>query len=79
MFVNVGFVNAPSQAILITPKSLLQQSNTAFVFKQIAAGKYIRQVVETNGIQDKKVVVKSGLSKNDTIISDGAYYLLEAR
>ena len=79
MFVQVGFVNAPSPAILIAPKSLLQQSNTAFVFKQIAAGKYIRQVVETNGIQDKKVVVKSGLSKNDTIISDGAYYLLDAR
>lgn len=79
MFVNVGFTNAPLQAILIAPKALLQQSNTAFVFKQIAAGKYIRQVVETNGIQEKKVVVKSGLSKSETIISDGAYYLLDAR
>lgn len=79
MFVNVDFINAPLQAILIAPKALLQQSNTAFVFKQIAAGKYIRQIVETNGIQDKKIVVKSGLSKSETIISDGAYYLLDAR
>ncbi|MBS0030668.1 efflux RND transporter periplasmic adaptor subunit [Chitinophaga sp. 22321] len=79
MFVNVNFENTPQPTILIAPKALLQQSNTSFVFRQIAAGKYVRQTVETNGIQDNKVVVKSGLSKNDTIISDGAYYLLDAR
>lgn len=79
MYVNVNFENTPQPTILIAPKALLQQSNTSFVFRQIAAGRYVRQQVETNGVLGNKVVVKSGLSKNDTIISDGAYYLLDAR
>ncbi|HVI44438.1 efflux RND transporter periplasmic adaptor subunit [Chitinophaga sp. 22536] len=79
MYVNVNFENTPQPTILISPKSLLQQSNTSFVFRQVAAGRYVRQQVETNGVLGNKVVVKSGLSENDTVISDGAYYLLDAR
>lgn len=79
MFVNVNFQNAPQPTILVAPKAVLQQSNMSFVFRQIAAGKYVRQTIETNGIQNNQVVVKSGLSNHDTIIGDGAYYLLDAR
>lgn len=79
MFVNVNFEGAPQPTILVKPQSVLQQSNSAFVFRRISANRYVRQIVKTNGLQNNKIVVRSGLSKNDTIISDGAYYLLDAR
>jgi cobalt-zinc-cadmium efflux system membrane fusion protein len=79
MFVNVNFEGTPQPAILVTPQSVLQQSNSTFVFRRISANRYVRQLVKTNGLQNNKIVVRSGLSKNDMIISDGAYYLLDAR
>ncbi|MBO9729820.1 MAG: efflux RND transporter periplasmic adaptor subunit [Chitinophaga sp.] len=79
MFVTVNFENTPQPTILVAPQSVLQQSNTSFVFRQIAANMYVRQIIKTNGLQNNKIVVKAGLAKNDTIISDGAYYLLDAR
>jgi cobalt-zinc-cadmium efflux system membrane fusion protein len=75
MYVTVDFIHPPVNTILIPAKSVLQQSNASFVFKRIAKGAYIKQVVEAKSVDSGKSVIQAGLVKNDVIISDGAYFL----
>lgn len=79
MYVTVDFVDAPTKAILIPTKSLLQMNDASFVFIETAPGKYIKRKVETAGTQGDRVVIKSGLNDGDKIIADGGFYLLDAK
>lgn len=79
MYVTVNFIDAPTNAILVPSKAVLQMNDASFVFIEIAAGKYIKRKVETAGTEGERVVIKSGLSNGDKIISEGGFYLLDAK
>ncbi|MGE6355898.1 efflux RND transporter periplasmic adaptor subunit [Flavobacterium sp. NPDC079362] len=79
MYVTVKFIDTPVNTLFVPAKAVLQFNDKSFVFVQIAKGKYMRRYVET-GISDKgKIAILSGLQPNETIISEGAFYLLEAK
>lgn len=79
MYVTVKFIDTPENTLFVPAKAVLQFNDKSFVFVQLEKGKYIRRYVET-GISNKgKIAILSGLKPNETIISEGAFYLLEAK
>ncbi|MEA9414842.1 efflux RND transporter periplasmic adaptor subunit [Flavobacterium sp. PL02] len=79
MYVTVKFIDTPENTLFVPAKAVLQFNDKSFVLVQIAKGKYTRRYVET-GISNKgKIVILSGLKPNESIISEGAFYLLEAK
>ncbi|RQO29687.1 efflux RND transporter periplasmic adaptor subunit [Taibaiella sp. KBW10] len=79
MYVTVNFIDAPTTAILIPAKAVLQMADASFVFLETASGKYIKRKIETAGTSGDKVVVKSGLNTGERIVTEGGFYLLDAR
>ncbi|HTQ63411.1 MAG TPA: efflux RND transporter periplasmic adaptor subunit [Puia sp.] len=78
MYVTVNFVNAPTSAILIPSKAVMQANDESFVFAEVSQGKYLKRKIESAGSENDKIVIKSGLNDGDRIISEGGFYLLNA-
>nr|WP_199002028.1 efflux RND transporter periplasmic adaptor subunit [Flavobacterium sp. ASV13] len=79
MYVSVKFTDTPVNTLFIPAKAVLQFNDRSFVFVQLTDGKYTRRYVETGVFQNGKIAILSGLKPNETIISEGAFYLLEAK
>lgn len=79
MYVSVNFIDAPTSAVLVPLKAILQMNEANFVFVVTANGKYVKRKVETGGTEGDRVVIKSGLAKGEKIVSEGGFYLLEAK
>lgn len=79
MFVSVKFTDKPMNTLFIPAKAVLQINDKSFVFVQSEPGKYVRRYIETGISQNGKIAVLSGLKSNETIISEGAFYLLGAK
>ncbi|QGK73447.1 efflux RND transporter periplasmic adaptor subunit [Flavobacterium sp. SLB02] len=79
MYVTVKFIDTPENTLFVPAKAVLQFNDKSFVFVQFAKGKYIRRTVETGISKKGKIAILSGLKSNETIISEGAFYLLEAK
>lgn len=79
MYVTVKFIDLPQNALFVPSKAILQYNDKSFVFVQISNNKYVRRYVETGITEDGKVAIIKGLKANETIISEGAFYLLEAK
>lgn len=79
MYVSVNFIDAPTSAIIIPLKAILQMNDSNFVFVVTTEGKYVKRKVETGGTEGDRVVIKSGLAKGERIVSEGGFYLLEAK
>jgi len=75
----VKFIDTPEKTILIPSKAVLQFNDKSFVFVQAKEGQYLRRFVETGVTVNDRIQVISGLSPGDIIISEGAFYLLEAK
>lgn len=79
MYVTVKFTDTPTNTLFVPAKAVLQFNDKSFVLIQTAKGKYIRRYVETGISNNGKIAILSGLKSNETIISEGAFYLLEAK
>ncbi|WP_175636567.1 efflux RND transporter periplasmic adaptor subunit [Pedobacter ghigonis] len=79
MYVTVNFVDAPVNAILIPAKAILQTNEASFVFVVVAPGKYIKRKVTVSGTSEDRVVIGTGLQPGERIVSEGSFYLLDAK
>nr|WP_068889459.1 efflux RND transporter periplasmic adaptor subunit [Pedobacter panaciterrae] len=79
MYVTVNFVDAPVKAILIPSKAVLQDNDSSFVFVETASGRYMKRKVEIGGTDSDRVIIQSGLYNGDKVVSEGGFYLLEAK
>lgn len=79
MYVSVKFTDTPVNTLFVPAKAVLQFNDKSFVFVQFSQGKYVRRYVETGVSQNGKIAIHSGLRTNETIICEGAFYLLEAK
>lgn len=79
MYVNVKFIDIARSTLFVPAKAVLQFNDKSFVLVQIAKGKFTRRYVETGISKNGKIAISSGLKSNETIISEGAFYLLEAK
>lgn len=79
MYVTVRFLDRPSNALLVPSKAILQSADASFVFVEEAPGRYVRRKVRPGDTANGRTVVLSGLSAGEKFISEGGYYLLDAR
>jgi len=79
MYVTVKFIDSPEKTILVPSKAVLQYNDKSFVFVQGKKGEFIRRFVETGVTVDNRIQILSGLKIGENIVSEGAFYLLEAK
>ena len=79
MYVTVKFINTPKPALFVPAKAVLQYNDQSFVFVQTRKGTYVKRTVQTGITDNGKIMIVSGLQPNEVIISEGAFYLLEAK
>jgi cobalt-zinc-cadmium efflux system membrane fusion protein len=79
MYVTVRFTDTPEKAIFVPAKAVLQYNDKSYVFVQTTKGAYTRRYVETGVSENNRIQILSGLNPGETIISEGAFYLLEAK
>ena len=79
MYVSVRFIDHATSSLLVPLKSVLQFNDRSFVFVEVEKGKYMRRFIETGTSVDNEIIVTKGLEAGETIITEGAFYLLEAK
>lgn len=79
MYVTVKFTETPEKALFVPANALLQYNDKSYVFVQVAPGRYVRRFVETGVSKTDKIQIINGLKPGETIISEGAFYLLDAK
>ena len=65
--------------MLIPTAALLQEENNCYVLVREAENKFRRTEVTVASAEGDKTVVLSGIRPGQEIISEGAFYLLDAR
>lgn len=78
MFVSTRFSGPPNPSILIPSTAVLQMEESSFVFVCINNNQYIKREIQIAGTDDDNVILKSGLSPSDKIVTEGGIFLLEA-
>ncbi|WP_089898100.1 efflux RND transporter periplasmic adaptor subunit [Chitinophaga arvensicola] len=80
MYVTVKFMDQAVPALLIPATALLQANETPYVFISTTDGKFIKRPITTNGSNNhQQVVVTAGLQAGDRIVTQGGFYLLDAK
>ncbi len=79
MYVTVDFINAPTQTILIPSRAVLQANDQSYVYVQAGPGKYLKRKIATSGSDSDRVIITAGLQPGDIIVSEGAFYLSNAK
>ena len=76
MYVNTQFEQAATASIFIPSKALLQFNDKSFVWVQLAPHTFTKRYVQTGVTENEQVQILQGLSKDEKIISEGAFYLM---
>ena len=79
---SVKFIDHARSVILvpITVFHLLQHADDkSFVFAEVAKGRYMRRYVDTGLSVDDNIIITEGLNAGESIITEGAFYLLDAK
>ncbi|MCS6978722.1 MAG: efflux RND transporter periplasmic adaptor subunit [Flavobacteriales bacterium] len=79
MYATVKFKNAPVKALFVPARALLQYNDKSYVFVKYGENSYVRRFVETGISQGESVQIISGLSPGEPVVSEGAFYMLEAK
>jgi cobalt-zinc-cadmium efflux system membrane fusion protein len=75
MFVTVKFYHNIVSAIIIPSSSVLQDEQSSFLFIKASPGVYLKRNVIVSSVENKNLLVRSGLEKGDVIVSEGGIYL----
>ena len=79
MYATVQFTEKADNSILIPLSAVLQMEESSFVFVKTRNSGYLKKLIQTSGTDNDRVILKSGLNSNDEIVTEGAFYLLEAK
>jgi cobalt-zinc-cadmium efflux system membrane fusion protein len=79
MYATVKFTEKPILTVFVPATSLLQFNDRNFVFVEVKPGTYKKQIVGTGETINGKTLIVEGLSGGETIISEGGFYLLDAK
>ena len=79
MFITAEFKSESRKTIFIPSTSLLQFNEQSYVFVRVGDHKYIKKTVKTGDTDQDKIHILYGLTTQDYIISEGAFYLLDAK
>lgn len=79
MYATVLFEDEAQEALFVPANAVLQYNDRSYVFEKLGEGKFRRQYVQTGITQEGKIQILEGLALDTEIVSDGAFYLLDAK
>lgn len=79
MYATVRFIDTPEKTFFVPAKSVLQFNDKSYLFVPVKKGCFVRRYVETGVTHQGRIQVLTGLSEGDSIVSEGAFYLLDAK
>jgi cobalt-zinc-cadmium efflux system membrane fusion protein len=79
MYATVQFSEKTDSSILVPASAVLQMEESSFVFVKSNGDKYLKRQIETSGTDNDRIILKSGLKSDEEIVTEGAFYLLEAK
>ncbi|MEG0602005.1 MAG: efflux RND transporter periplasmic adaptor subunit [Mucinivorans sp.] len=79
MYATVTMSDAETDAILIPNSAILQQEENCYVLINNQGHTFTKTPITVAGTIDNQSVVTSGVRAGDRIVSQGAFYLLEAK
>jgi len=79
MYATVRFSEKADNSILIPTSAVLQMEESSFVFVKTHGNSYLKRPIETSGTDHDRIILKSGLKPNEEIVTEGAFYLLDAK
>ena len=79
MYGTVRFTIAPVMAVLIPNSAVLQDEETRYVLVSEGENRFRRANVNIASADNTRTVILSGLSADDSIVTEGAFYFIEAR
>jgi cobalt-zinc-cadmium efflux system membrane fusion protein len=79
MYATVQFTQLADSSILIPSSAVLQMEESSFVFVKTADNGYLKRMIKTSGTDNERIILKSGLKGDEEIVTEGAFYLLEAK
>ena len=79
MYGSVKLTDTPSPKILIPASAVLQQEDNNYVLVSAGNNKYVKRKVTTVSATSDRLVVLSGLNSGDHVVTEGSFYLNDAR
>jgi len=79
MYATVQFTEKACSSILIPASAVLQMEESSFVFVKTNGNGYLKRLIETSGTDNDRIILKSGLTPEEEIVTEGAFYLLDAK
>lgn len=79
MYGTVFLTDATSDAILIPTSAVLQQEDNCYILIKEGNGKFRKISVTVSATDGDKSVITDGLKAGDEIVTEGAFYLLDAK
>jgi len=75
MFASVSFEHKSANTIVVPSSTILQGENSSFLFIKVGNNRFVKKQVNTSTTNDKEVVVRSGLTPGDVVVTKGGVYL----
>ena len=79
MYVTSRFSEMSDNSILVPASAVLQMEESSFVFVKTKHGGYLKRKIESSGTDNDLIVIKSGLKPDEEIVTQGGFYLLDAK
>lgn len=75
MFASVSFEHKSANTLVVPSSTILQGENSSFLFIKVGNNRFVKKQVNTSTTNDKEVVVRSGLTPGDVVVTKGGVYL----
>ncbi|MCD7925047.1 MAG: efflux RND transporter periplasmic adaptor subunit [Bacteroides sp.] len=79
MYGAVTLTDKAANVVMIPTSAILQQENHAYVLVALGNGRYLKREIVTSVTDGDNSVIQSGLTPGEEIVTEGAFYLIEAR
>lgn len=79
MFGTVKLVDKVADTLLIPTSAILQEEEACYVWISLGKNRYKKQKVTTSLTAANRTVITTGLKGGEEVVTEGAFYLLEAR
>jgi cobalt-zinc-cadmium efflux system membrane fusion protein len=79
MYGTVQFVNEAAQVVIVPGSAVLQDEETRYVVVSEGGNKFRKASVTVAPHSDKQTAILSGLHSGEQIVTEGAFYFIEAR
>lgn len=79
MYASVKLTDEASDAVLVPTSAILQKEDDAYVLLAVDENLYVKKNVVTSGADGDKSIIRSGLKAGDRIVTEGAFYFIDAQ